>query len=54
MLETCRCGQNKIATEVDGRFAYQLCSVCLDILNVVYLGPKPEQDDSIDESLLGI
>jgi len=54
MLESCKCGQNKLATEVDGRFAYQICSVCQDIINVVYLGPKPEQNDSIDESLLEI
>ena len=54
MLNGCTCGQNKMVTEVDGRFAYQVCEVCNDILNVVYLGPKPKQDDSIDESLLGI
>ena len=54
MINGCKCGQNKVATEVDGRFAYQVCAACNDVLNVIYLGPKPEQDDSIDESLLGI
>ena len=54
MIETCKCGENKIRTEVDGRFAYQVCSVCNDVLNVIYLGPKPEKDDYFDESLLGL
>jgi hypothetical protein len=53
MVENCKCGLNKIVTEVDGRFAYQVCVACQDVTNVVYLGPK-EENDSIDESLLGI
>lgn len=54
MIESCKCGENKMATEVDGRFAYQVCAVCNDIVNVIYLGPKQNEDDSINESFLGI
>jgi hypothetical protein len=54
MLNGCKCGENKVVTEVDGRFAYQVCAACKEIINFIYLGPKPEEDDSIDESLLGI
>lgn len=50
----CKCGENKMRTEVDGRFAFQVCDACNEVLNMLYLGPKPEEDDSIDESLLGI
>jgi len=40
MQETCKCGQNKVTTEVDGRFVYQVCDVCGSVLNVTYMGPK--------------
>ena len=53
MQETCKCGQNKIRTEVDGRFAYQVCDVCGDIINVTYLGPK-EEISTWDEEVIGI
>lgn len=45
MMETCKCGQNKLATETDGRYAYQYCIECKDIITVLYLGPKPEIDE---------
>lgn len=56
MQETCKCGQNKISTETDGRFAYQVCSVCRDVINVVYLGPKTDEEESIyyNEDILGL
>jgi hypothetical protein len=56
MQETCKCGQNKIATETDGRFAYQICSNCGDVMNVLYLGPKSKDEDVIhyDEEVLGL
>lgn len=45
--------EHKLRTEVDGRFAYQVCDTCDEILNVVYLGPKQTEDDW-DEDLIGI
>jgi hypothetical protein len=48
----CNC-EKKLRTEVDGRFAYQVCETCGEIYNVVYLGPK-ETEDGWDESLIGI
>jgi hypothetical protein len=53
MHETCKCGENKIRTEVDGRFAYQICDNCQDIINVVYLGPK-EENSSWEEEVIGL
>jgi hypothetical protein len=53
MLENCKCGENKIATDTDGRFAYQYCIVCNDVVGVLYLGVK-ENIDNIDEGFLGI
>jgi hypothetical protein len=56
MQETCKCGQNRITTETDGRFAYQVCANCKDIINVVYLGPKDKDKDILyyDEEVLGL
>jgi hypothetical protein len=54
MLDGCKCGEDKVVTEVDGRFVYQICAGCNKVRNIIYLGPKQEEDDSIDESLLGI
>lgn len=44
--------EHKLKTEVDGRFAYQVCDTCNEILNVVYLGPAAQDD--WDEDLVGI
>jgi hypothetical protein len=56
MQETCKCGQNKIATEIDGRFAYQVCSSCGDVINVIYLGQKEKNENILycDEEVLGL
>ena len=48
----CNC-QDKLRTEVDGRFVYQVCDTCGEIYNVVYLGPKQTEDDW-DEALIGV
>lgn len=53
MTETCKCGKNKIKTETDGRFAYQVCDSCNDIINIIYLGEK-EKQETYDESLVGL
>jgi hypothetical protein len=54
MQETCKCGQNKIRTETDGKFAYQTCDNCKDVINIVYLGGKDEEVIDYDEEMLGI
>ena len=55
MLQDCKCGQKKQMTQVDGRFAYQVCGACNSVLNVIYLGPKEETEEMKDEdSFLGI
>jgi hypothetical protein len=53
-MENCKCGQNKVRTEVDGRFVYQVCDACDDVIQVVYLGPKEEADDDIGSEMLGL
>jgi hypothetical protein len=52
MLQECKCGEKKLVTEVDGRFAYQVCGACNSVLNVVYLGPKENTED--EHSILGL
>ena len=55
MLQDCKCGEKKQMTQVDGRFAYQVCGACNSVLNVIYLGPKEEKEEIKDEdSFLGI
>jgi hypothetical protein len=52
MQKNCKCGQDKLETIQDGRFAYHECSVCGQVTNIIYLGPKPESE--WDEELLGL
>lgn len=47
MQEKCMCEERKIATEVDGRFVYQYCSVCNEVIAVAYLPPKEEDDNYV-------
>jgi hypothetical protein len=56
MQETCKCGENKIRTETDGKFAYQTCDNCKDVINIIYLGGKDEDKEIIDydEEILGL
>lgn len=61
MQESCKCGQNKIRTETDGKFAYQICDNCKDIINIICLSSidvyvdKDEQEiNDLDEELLGL
>jgi hypothetical protein len=54
MLETCRCGEQKIRTEVDGRFVYQICEACGDIISLVYLRTQQTIDETINSEMLGI
>jgi len=54
MIETCKCGQNKIMTIVDERFVYQVCDACDDVISVLYLGPAAEKDEDITDAMLGL
>jgi hypothetical protein len=48
--------EHKFKTEVDGRFAYQVCETCDEIVNLIYLGPAPKkgENEEFDDSLIGI
>jgi hypothetical protein len=46
------CKEHKMETLQDGRFAYHQCSVCGQITNVIYLGPKEESESN--EDFLGL
>jgi hypothetical protein len=45
--------EHKLKTEVDGRFAYQVCDTCNEVLNVIFLDAAKLEDDW-EEDLVGL
>jgi hypothetical protein len=48
MLESCKCGKNKIETEREGRFIYQICSECNEVVRVIYLAEKQKSEHLLE------